>query len=287
MIALGFVATSYVSKSSLAILDLVFNDTTISYPLSHMNPPQLPTQKKGLSGCAIAGMGCLTIVIILFLGGGFLVAKFMPDLKQMAADFEKDPGKAATLMALKMNPDVEVLHVDDTKREVTFKLKSSGETTTLSFDDIEKGKFSLKNDKGEKISVDASKAQTEGVVIKGPDGQTVTAGVGASTAVPAEVPLYPGVTLQDGSVRIEKADKISGLVTGHVTDTVSKIKDHYEATLKAAGLVVQSVFQGDDQTATVTGTKNQGKTDITVVITPDQSLPGKTQITVQYKLPKP
>ena len=102
------------------------------------------------------------------------------------------------MLALKMNPDVEVLNTDDTKREVTFKLKSSGETTTISYEDFEKGKMKIKNSKGEEYTVDASKAETEGMVIKGPDGQIITGGNAAATAPPAWVPLYPGLALQEG-----------------------------------------------------------------------------------------
>lgn len=240
-----------------------------------------------MSGLAIVGFGCLGLIVIAFLGGGILVAKFMPKLKEMAGDFEKDPAKTTTLMALKMNPDVEILKTDDAKREVTFKTKADGKTTTISFDEFEKGKITIKNDKGEEYSMDASKAQTDGVVLKSPEGKTVMGGTAAATAPPAEVPQYPGLTMDDGGFRSERAEAISGLAVGHVNDSVTKIKEHYEAALKSAGLEVQTILQEDQKTATVSGTQGNGKTSINVIIAADDSTPGKVQVTTQYTLPKP
>lgn len=244
------------------------------------HPPQHPHQKKGLSGIAIAGIGCLGIVVILFLVGGFFVAKFMPNLKE----FAEDPAKAA-VWVLEMNPDIEVLNKDDTKREITFKTKSTGETTTLSYDDLENGKFSVKNEKGEEYSFDASKAQTDGVVMKGPDGKTITAGIGAASAPPAEVPLYPGLSLEAGGYRMDQPDAVTGMAVGFVQADIIKIKEHYETLFNAAGYEVTSVSSNSN--TSVSGTKDEGKSSISVIINPSVEKPDHTQITIQYHLPKP
>jgi len=138
-----------------------------------------PEEKKGLSGLAIAGIGCLVILAIALLGGGLLVAKGCSKFKEIAGDldFQKDPAKAAALMALRLNPDIEIISTDDTKREVTFKTKSKGEVTTVSFDDLQDGKFTIKNAKGEVITVDGSANDGKGTTtVKGPDGSTVIGG---------------------------------------------------------------------------------------------------------------
>jgi len=244
-------------------------------------PPPVP-QKKGISGLAIVGIGCLGLIVIAFLGGGFLVAKFMPKLKEMAGEFEKDPAKAATLMALKMNPDVEILNTDDTKREVTFKVKSSGETTTISFDDFEKGKITLKNDKGEEYGIDASKAQTEGVVIKGPDGQTITGGNAAATAPPAWVPLYPGLALQDGGARMQRPDgSMSGLVVGKVGASLADVRLYYENELKSQGYEVNSNFSEENKTGNIQATKDGS--EFTIGITLSTESDGQTQVALTYQ----
>jgi hypothetical protein len=250
---------------------------------SYPSPP--PHPKKGLSGFAIAGIGCLGILVLLFLGGGFIVAKYMPQFKEKMAEFEKDPAKAA-VWALELNPDIEVLNKDDAKREITFKTKSTGETTTFSYDDLQNGKMSVKNDKGEEYSFDASKAQTDGVVMKGPDGRTITAGAAAASAPPEEVPLYPGLVLQDGGYRMDQPDAVTGLAVGSVQADMVKIKEHYETLFKAAGYEVTSVASGS-ASSSVTGTKNDGKSTISVIINPSAENPEQTQVTTQYHLPKP
>ena len=110
-----------------------------------MNSPN-PHQKKGMSGCGKAGLGCFTILVLLFLGGGFIVAKYSPELKEMGSELEKDPALAA-VWALEFNPAFEVISKDNARREITFKSKLSGETVTRSYDDVAKGRLLLNKDK--------------------------------------------------------------------------------------------------------------------------------------------
>lgn len=244
-------------------------------------PPS--SQKKGMSGLAIAGIGCLGILVIAFLGGGFVIAKLFPKIKEFAAD----PAKAA-VWALEMSPDIEVLKKDEAKREITFKTKSTGEVTTLSFDDLEKGKISLKNDKGEYM-VDASKAQTEGMVLKTPEGQTtLKAGAAAASSLPAQVPVYPGLQLkEDAGYRMEQPNGVNGMATGTVSGDLVAIKDHYEAKLKASGYEVTSLINGNNESAAINAKKGEGQDHISIVIAPEEGAPGTLQVTTQYYLPKP
>ena len=109
-----------------------------------------------MSCLAMGGIGCLVIVIALFLGGGAIVAKFFPQFKEVMADFQKDPERAAVMMMLKMIPNVEILTTDDAKREVTFKAKGNEEIYTMNFSAIKgaNGKLMVKNSKGEEIEFD-------------------------------------------------------------------------------------------------------------------------------------
>ncbi|SKA80920.1 hypothetical protein SAMN02745166_00697 [Prosthecobacter debontii] len=235
-----------------------------------------------MSGLAIAGIGCLGLIVLIFLAGGALVAKFMPQIREAAAEFEKDPAKAATMLALKMNPDVEVLNTDDTKREVTFKLKSSGETTTISYEDFEKGKMKIKNSKGEEYTVDASKAETEGMVIKGPDGQIITGGNAAATAPPAWVPLYPGLALQEGGARMQRPDGgVSGLAVGKVAAPSAQVYQHYETDLKSQGYEVTSSFSDEHKAGNIQATKDDGKTILGLTISTESD--GQTQVALTYQ----
>lgn len=246
-----------------------------------MSTPQDPSGKKGTSPWAVVGIGCGTLLLLGLLGGGLLVAKGCAKFKE----FAEDPSKAA-VWALELNPEIEVIEKNDQKREITYRTKSTGETTTISYDELEKGKLTIKDDKGGEYGFDASKAETEGVKIKTKDGQTITAGVAAASAPPAGVPLYPGLTLQDGGFRAEDKDSVSGMAVGTVTAELVKVKEYYETTLKAAGYEMKSLATAESESVSLTGNKADGLDTISVVVSPDSDTPGKVQVTTQYRLPK-
>lgn len=277
---------------SLKMISSRAGDSCIMGPQSHPNtmntPPGIPVvkEKNGMSCLAIGGIGCLVIVVILFLGGGAVVFRFMPQLKEFASESKKDPAKAAAMLMLKMNPDIQIMATDDAKREVTFKVKSSGDTVTMNFDDIQKGKMKMTNSKGEEVSIDASDAGKGGIVMKGPQGQTVIGGGAAATAPPSWVVAYPGLTPEEGGMKSEQDGNVTGMVRGSTKDPVTKVKTQLEASLKAAGYTTETnlITAGDGSvTGSITANKADGKTTATYLITTED---GKTVIMTQYEGPK-
>lgn len=252
----------------------------------NQNPPQSsppqPPKKKGISGLAVAGMGCGALLLLTMVAGGLLGMKACQKIKEVAGDldFEKNPTKAAALIALRMNPDLEVITVNDGTGEVTVKEKKSGDIITMSFDDIAQGKFTIKNAKGETVTMDASNAEKQGVVVTGPEGQTVIGG--SQSAPPDWVHLYPGST-HAGGMRNEKGSSINGsyaMETTHNNETVSK---HYGDQLKAAGYEtsVTATQTADGVMTMINATKDEGRRTQTVLI---QTLDGKTHIALSYAL---
>lgn len=113
-------------------------------------------EKKGMSCLAMGGIGCLVIVIALFLGGGVIVAKF-PKIREALADFQKDPERAAFMLIFKANPNLEIVNDDQVKRELTFKVKDQAETYTLNLNDLKNaknGKITVKTGSGQVIELD-------------------------------------------------------------------------------------------------------------------------------------
>lgn len=125
-------------------------------------PPVGQPPKKGLSGLAIAGIGCgalILIAIIAFVGLGMWgVSKVKEVAGEDWENMKKDPVKASMMIALKLNPAIEIVSTDDQKREVTFKIKQTGETVTLSYDEASKGNIQIKNSKGEVIDLNPAGA---------------------------------------------------------------------------------------------------------------------------------
>lgn len=241
--------------------------------------------KKGMSGLAIAGIGCGGLILVGLIGIFVLAGKACSGLKEYAAEAQKNPAKAAALLAAKFNPDIEVVSTDDTRSEITLKDKKTGKVTTLSFDDIAAGKFSVTDEDGKKVTIDGSQAGTEGSIkINGPDGETVIGGGSASTA-PAWVPQYPGLKTATGGMRSEKDGVATGAVSGETMDSVSKVKDFYESKLKEAGYTVEANIANANgaESGVIKGSKDDGKNSITVITGSEQ---GKTTVLIQYQGPK-
>ncbi|MDZ4289382.1 MAG: hypothetical protein U0984_15570, partial [Prosthecobacter sp.] len=151
----------------------------------------LPTPpKKGLSGLAIAGIGCGGLFLLACLGGGVLAMRACSKVKEMAGDFQKNPAKAAATLMVKANPELELVSTNDAKGEITIKNKKTGEVTTMSFDEMSQGKFTVKDAKGNETTIDGSAVGQGRMTIKGPDGETVIGGSASETAPPAWIPTY-------------------------------------------------------------------------------------------------
>lgn len=122
-------------------------------------PPGIPKEKKGMSCLAIGGIGCLVIVIALFLGGGAVVAKYFPQLKSAMEEYQKDakssPDKAAAKLGLKVIPTVQIVREDDVAKTITFKTGADGEEMTMHYEGISsgKGKPKITNSKGEEVDL--------------------------------------------------------------------------------------------------------------------------------------
>ncbi len=247
-------------------------------------PPTMPAPKKGLSGLVIAGIGCGGLIVLAVLIAVLLMMKACNMVKDVAGDFKNNPGKAAAMMALKFNPEVDIVKTDDAKGEITVRNKKSGEEVTLSFNDIAKGKFSMKNAKGEEVSIDGSDvAGKGGVVMKGPQGEVIIGGTNsAAVAPPTWVPMYPNLKSQPGGMRSEKNGAVAGAFIAESADAGAKIKDFYEAKLKEAGFEtgVTTTTTGEGEFNVINGTKDDGKTTMNVVITTDK---GKTGVMINYE----
>lgn len=130
-------------------------------------PPSLPEKKKGKSCLAIGGIGCLIIVIVLFLGGGALIAKFAPGLKTALEEYQKDsqssPDKATAKLGLKMIPSVIIVREDDAAKTITFKAGPDAEEMTMHYEGVSSGsvKPRVTNSKGEEVDLSKKGAAPE------------------------------------------------------------------------------------------------------------------------------
>jgi hypothetical protein len=242
--------------------------------------------KKGMSGLAIAGFGCLGLFALVAIASVVLLMKGCAMVKDVANDFQKNPEKATALLILKANPDIDVVKSDDTAGEITIRDKKTHEETTITYSDIKQGKFKLKNSKGEEVTVDpANKDGNGSVVVKNKEGTTVLGGDQAATAPPAWVPVYPNVKVKTGGMRSESGSKVNGLFMSETSDPPAKVKEFFDGKLKELGYEVSTSSYTTDkgEVSSLSSTKDAEQKKISVVVSIED---GKTALMVQYEGPK-
>lgn len=236
--------------------------------------------KKGMGVWGWVAIGCGALLLLIlgtcFAGGMFLKKK----LGDVAGDFQKNPAKAAAMMAVKLNPDVDLVSSDDEK--MTIRDKKSGEEITINFEDAKNGKFSFKTKEGE-TTLDASGAKDGGgtLTVTGADGQTASFGAGAGAGkAPSWLPIYPGATVT-GNYDADTAEGHAGAITVTSSDALDKVMTFYEDKLKADGFKVEKVTLGGTvgNGGSVTGSTEGDKRTVSVVLS---SADGKTQAMVTF-----
>lgn len=105
----------------------------------------------------VGGFGCLALIMV-FVAGGFVVAKFLPHVRQAVEEYLQDkgsnPDKAAAKLGIRMIPQVQILREDDEAKTITFKAGPEGEELTMHYEGLSTGKKSprVTNSKGEEVT---------------------------------------------------------------------------------------------------------------------------------------
>ncbi|MDB6140426.1 MAG: hypothetical protein JWO94_3498 [Verrucomicrobiaceae bacterium] len=246
-----------------------------------MNDYPPPTPKQGLSTIAKVGIGCGGLFILVMLLGGLLAAKGCSKIKEFAGDYQKAPVTASAKLMVAMMPDMELVKADETTKEITLKDKKTGQTVTMTLDQLKQGKFSMSDSKGNETVIDST---TKGgqIKVKNAEGTTVFGGDTASVPLPSWIPVYAGATATPGGMRSEKEDKVHGIAVSESTDEIAKIKAFYESKLKEAGFKLENTTDTADSAA-ISATKDDSKQTLQISI---NRAGNKTSITTIYEGPK-
>jgi hypothetical protein len=256
-------------------------------------PPYHNSQPEKKSSCLPAlGIGCVIFLILGVVGayfGGRWVWRTAQEYMQKAGvtmeDIQKTPERAMAKIVLATNPDLELVSEDEAAGTFTIKVKSSGETTTISYADIQSGKFEMKSSSGEVVTVDGSNQQGT-VTVKNKDGTTVLGVVGSGTT-PAWVPLHASMSMLPGGMKSDTADGLKGSSVAESSAPVSTLKAFYEDELKKAGFDAKFNLSGEgtSQNAMITGEHVGEKKTLTIMIS--NSGESKTNVMLHYSGPKP
>jgi uncharacterized protein YxeA len=200
-------------------------------------------QKKGLGALAWVAIGCgvvVVIVVVVLIAGGLFVAH---KVKQAGFDpelWQKNPAVAASKMITALNPDLEVVSVDEDKGLITVRNTKTGEEVTLNFEDVKNGRFSVQQEGKETVTVDTSKEGGEGTVKITSDEGTVVIGSGAGEqGFPDWVPVYPGAEVQS-TYSATTGTEISGAVSQTTGDGIDQVMERLASQLKDKGYSVST-----------------------------------------------
>jgi hypothetical protein len=243
-------------------------------------PPPGPPAKKGVSPIVWVLVGVaafLMLVVISVVGAGFFLVH-----KAKQAGFDSDlmkrnPAYAAIKMAAALNPDIEVVSMDDDKETVTVRDKKSGKTYSVNLDDAKRGRFVIQQDGKDAVTVQANGDGKDGsLVVKSDDG---TVKMGAGAKVPTWVPEYPGSDPQ-GVYSAQGKDGQSSMFTFKTKDSPDQVLRFFEDAFKSAGMKTSVVnghsdkesggvvtAEGNEKTAVVSVGSSGGETTVSVTAT--------------------
>jgi hypothetical protein len=218
--------------------------------MSSYHPGAPPPKKTNPLVWILAGIGIVLVLVVgLIVAGGLFVvykakqAGLDPDLMQ------RNPGLAMTKLLTSMNPDIEVMKVDERRGLITIRNKKDGKTVTLNFEDVKQGRISWETDEGEKVSIQ---------------------GEGGSASLPAWLPAYTGAT-QVSNVQAQRGDTEGGLVSFKTADPAENVIRFYEDALRQEGLevtvsgsAITAVDEDRGRKATLTAGSHEGGAQVTI-----------------------
>jgi hypothetical protein len=250
-------------------------------PGSYAQPA--PPPKKGLSPLAWVGIGCAVIAVLGMLVVGGVVAVGGYFAKKGLDKLEKNPTLTLAELAVRANPDVDLVSTDEEAGTITVKVKKTGEVMTLNAKDIENGHFEIKSKDGTTVFDASGNANKDGgtLTVTNEKGEvaTVHGGAGAPQNLPAWFPAYPGGTLQ-GTFDTNGTDGRTVAFTVSTPDTADKVLSFYESKLKEAGLKVDTytaAANGKQTGGTLTGSSDSPNRNVGVLVS---SSDGQTQAVI-------
>jgi len=234
------------------------------------------------------GMSTLTkvlivigVVFVVFMGAcGACVWYVGSMVSDVAEDFEANPVKAAAELAVRMNPDFELVGSDDEAGTMTVRDSGTGEEVTVDFSAIASGDFSFTTDEGE-VSISAGEGT---VTATAEDGTETSFGRATLDDLEDWVLRYPGAEYAGGNVVVNTNGLSAGAFVLLTDDAATDVFAYYEEQLRAAGYGVtrqttEDALGGGANGILMGRRDNPGRTFTVIVSEQD----GRTHINTQFE----
>jgi hypothetical protein len=241
-------------------------------------PPAAPAKKSSpwkwiLIGCAgVVVLGC-----ILAAACGLFVFN---RAKNFVEEASANPAKAAAEMAVRLNPDLELVSTDDAAETITIRDKKTGKTSTVDWSAIEDGKLTFESD-GETYTLDGSDAAEGRIAVQNESGEeTMSFGAGAGD-VPDWFPAYHNAQATNVLVNANQNGQQSTIWTFTTTDAVADVLSFYETQLEGSGWEVTTSASdaGGTSNGSLEGKRDGGAKTVNLVITKSGSDAGQAMVT--------
>jgi hypothetical protein len=204
--------------------------------------PPPPPKKSNALLWVLVGIGGFFLLIALVVVGGI-------------AYVARNPAIVMTKLITASNPNVEVLSVDKGSQQVILRDKKTGKTYNISFDDVKKGRFSM----------------------RGTDGHS-SFSIGGDAKIPAWVPDYPGSHPQ-AAFSAKGDDGESGTFTFKTSDAGAKVAKFYRDQFQSSGMRISSEATTSSNGTAVTAEDEAKNHTVTAIVGVDGS---RTTVAVTY-----
>ena len=225
-------------------------------------PQPAAAPRKGLGPIAwilIVIGGVFALGMVTCVAGGLFLAHKVKQAGFDPALIERHPELAVLKMAVAANPDAEIVKIDEDRGIVSVRNKKDNKVLTFNFEDIRNGRFSLEDENGKKMTLNAQGQGDKGTLEITTDQGTAKIGAGV-VKLPSWLPAYSGAKV-DG-LSTESATGSSGTFTFKTNDAADRVASYYESELKKAGFTVELTKLPAG--AMVTGESGQKKAVINV-----------------------
>lgn len=197
--------------------------------------PTPPSKKANLA--FYIGGGCLVLLLLVLVTCSV-------GIRSCAHLISSNPTFLARMIA-GINPNLDVLDVNETKGTIKVRDKSSNKTFYLNLNDAKRGKIEIVDEdgKGIRITHDGTAGRVE---VTGENGENAVITTGDTAPHGGWVPAYPGAKTL-ASVNADKNGTQSGVYTFETGDSAQQVLDFYKSKLKVNGFSVLNETSIADQ----------------------------------------